>query len=114
MHAKRATAAGGAEAAQAGEGQEGVQQGADVRGRRARLPVASPRSGAVRQGDSCGARGELHPSFKLVSDPAAILWTWKTSNRHFSSDEHLGAAIDVHRVGGKTQVTAFGVCPAPW
>src|SRR6267154_1662293 len=81
MHAKRTTAAAaGARAARAGEGQEGVQEGADVRRRRARLPVASPRSGAVRQGDASGAGGGLHPSFKLVSDPAAILWTWKTRN----------------------------------
>lgn len=35
-------------------------------------------------------------------------------DRHFSSDEHFVAAIDVHRVDGKAQVTAFGVCPEAW
>jgi hypothetical protein len=35
-------------------------------------------------------------------------------DRHFSSDDHFVAAIEVHRVGGKAQVTAFGVCPEPW
>ena len=34
-------------------------------------------------------------------------------DRHFSSDDHFVAAIDVHRVDGKAQVTAFGVCPEP-
>jgi hypothetical protein len=29
-------------------------------------------------------------------------------------DHTFVAAIDVHRVDGKTQVTAFGVCPEPW